>query len=178
MVHSIHPFSLCKCLLLLHSTYHSAFMSGISLVIWESCCIASWCTAFTLLATQTVYCRGRSAILGNDCKQNCCLLSSPSCRGWSLDTSTATPAWQKTGKTLVYWLIVSHLIYLDSENKYKHIWPWCVEQWWQRRPVWNDATVPLGLVNSTSLWHDMHFVKKVFLKIINDTAFWLKCVPS
>lgn len=74
-------------------TNHSAFMLGSSLLCWESCCTASWWAAFTLWATHTVYCKGRRSILGNDCRQNCCLLSNPSCRGISGDTSTATPAW-------------------------------------------------------------------------------------
>lgn len=74
-------------------------MLGITRGCWESCCTASWWATLTLCATHTVYCKGRRSILGNDCRQKCCLLSSPSCRGISGDTSTATPAgWEETGK--------------------------------------------------------------------------------
>lgn len=79
----------------LNRTNHSAFVLGSSLVCWENCCTASWWAAFTLWATHTVYCKGTRSILGSDCRQNCCLLSNPSCKGISGDTSTATPAWRE-----------------------------------------------------------------------------------
>lgn len=66
-------------------------MLGSSRLCCESCCTASWWAAFTLCATHTVYCRGRRSMLGNDWRQNCCLLSNPSCSGISGDMSTATP---------------------------------------------------------------------------------------
>lgn len=74
-------------------TDHSVLMLGSSRLCSESCCTASWWAAFTLCATHTVYCRGSRSILGNDWRQNCCLLSNPSCSGISGDMSTATPAW-------------------------------------------------------------------------------------
>lgn len=82
----------------LNWTNRSAFMLGNSLLCSESCCTASWWAAFTLWATHTVYCRGSRSILGSDCRQNCCLLSSPSCRGTSGETSTVTPAWEEADR--------------------------------------------------------------------------------
>lgn len=73
-------------------TDHSVLMLGSSRLCCESCCTASWWAAFTFCATHTVYCRGSRSILGNDWRQNCCLLSTPSCSGISGDMSTATPA--------------------------------------------------------------------------------------
>lgn len=94
-------------------TNHSAFMLGSSLLCWESCCTASWWAAFTLWATHTVYCKGRRSILGNDCRQNCCLLSNPSCRGISGDTSTATPAWREASMRL-YEICITFMLVRNS----------------------------------------------------------------
>lgn len=77
-------------------TNQSVFMLGSSLLRWVSSCTASWWATFTLWDTHTLYCKGRRSILGSDCRQNCCLLSTPSWRGISGDTSTATPAcWEE-----------------------------------------------------------------------------------